>query len=175
MHLSVSLLGIHPGVLVGSVRWEYSRALSNTPCKLRCQQCRVGLGLFQKNDVGHAQLWPESLFLQVHLSKTDAPWQYLVKTCGKLAAGPGWYLTQLSTLIYVPFFATLAGTGITQQAHFAASTLQISSTSGGIGNPARWISNWRETRTLHNCGSIRHGSIRTRFATVAMRLTSAEP
>ena len=29
---------------------------------------------------------------------------------------PGWYLTQLSTIIYVPFFATLAGTGITQQA-----------------------------------------------------------
>ena len=28
----------------------------------------------------------------------------------------GWYLTQLSTLIYVPLFATLAGTGITQQA-----------------------------------------------------------
>jgi len=27
----------------------------------------------------------------------------------------GWYLTQLSTLIYVPFFATMAGTGITQQ------------------------------------------------------------
>ncbi|CAE7820008.1 crtp1 [Symbiodinium sp. CCMP2592] len=30
----------------------------------------------------------------------------------------GWYLTQLSTLIYVPFFATLAGTGITQQVDF---------------------------------------------------------
>ncbi|CAJ1379208.1 unnamed protein product, partial [Effrenium voratum] len=27
----------------------------------------------------------------------------------------GWYLTQLSTLMYVPFFAVLAGTGITQQ------------------------------------------------------------
>ncbi|CAE7551499.1 crtp1 [Symbiodinium necroappetens] len=30
----------------------------------------------------------------------------------------GWYLTQLSTLIYVPFFATLVGTGITQQVDF---------------------------------------------------------
>jgi len=29
---------------------------------------------------------------------------------------PGWYLTQLSTMIYVPFFACMAGTGITQQA-----------------------------------------------------------
>lgn len=28
----------------------------------------------------------------------------------------GWYLTQLSTMIYVPFFACLAGTGITHQA-----------------------------------------------------------
>ena len=28
----------------------------------------------------------------------------------------GWYLTQLSTMIYVPFFACMAGTGITQQA-----------------------------------------------------------
>jgi len=27
----------------------------------------------------------------------------------------GWYLTQLSTMIYVPFFACMAGTGITQQ------------------------------------------------------------
>lgn len=30
----------------------------------------------------------------------------------------GWYLTQLSTMIYVPFFACMAGTGITQQARF---------------------------------------------------------
>ena len=31
-------------------------------------------------------------------------------------AAAGWYLTQLSTMIYVPFFACMAGTGITQQA-----------------------------------------------------------
>ena len=33
-----------------------------------------------------------------------------------MATLPGWYLTQLSTMIYVPFFACMAGTGITQQA-----------------------------------------------------------
>ena len=44
---------------------------------------------------------------------------------------PGWYLTQLSTMIYVPFFACMAGTGITQQAVFlgvaAGVSLRLSS------------------------------------------------
>ena len=171
-HLSESLLDIHPGVLVGGFCWEYSRAPSNAPRKLHCQQCNTS-GLFQKNDVGHAQLWPESLVLQMLLSRTDAPRHFLVKTYGKLAVGPGWYLTQLSTLIYVPFFATLAGTGITQQALLAASALQIRALSQSTISCVRWISNWCEARTPHDSESIRHGSIWTLCATVAMHLTNA--
>ncbi|CAL1138672.1 unnamed protein product [Cladocopium goreaui] len=38
----------------------------------------------------------------------------------------GWYLTQLSTMIYVPFFACMAGTGITQQADVKLVSTSVS-------------------------------------------------